>query len=459
MAGIYRSIAGTRRRMLARAGAGLALTAVGAACEGGSGGGHLAEPSKTAVTIRAFIGGLSATMLDRWSAEMAEPFKRQRPNVTIEVLNQDAAVGGVTASGTTGVVQKLIALMAGGDPPDVNDLPRPARWQVPNGILDEQLDGFVKRDKYDTKQFNQREFANRGVYQNKVWQIPYRVGGNAVMVVCNRSMFMADGVAVPSSDPAKMWDWNAYVDTMTRLTKRPAGTPTQIGMMSSGNAVYTWPLQWQTDFVTADGKTVVCDSADMQDCYTKFADNYQRLRVILAPAEATSVFGAGNLFLKGQAAMVVSNVGSIKTYLAQDQVRDVTLAPIPKVKISSADMNASCLGIVKGSKHQADAWDAIKYFNDGSRLALYTDRPPAVLKDVDPWAKQLASKFPNADYKVIVRAIETHVPQLNLAGLKYIDDILAILNPAMDGLMAGKEAAVPMLKRLKPELQGMVDRP
>jgi hypothetical protein len=36
-------------------------------------------------------------------------------------------------------------------------------------------------------------------------------------------------------------------------------------------------------------------------------------------------------------------------------------------------------------------------------------------------------------------------------------EMQAIINPAMDDLMAGKVAAVPMLQGLKPQLQAIID--
>jgi hypothetical protein len=51
------------------------------------------------------------------------------------------------------------------------------------------------------------------------------------------------------------------------------------------------------------------------------------------------------------------------------------------------------------------------------------------------------------------------VPQTNLCFSKWQDDMLRVLNPAMTDLIEGKEAAVPMLKRLKPELQAIASKP
>lgn len=450
------TVAISRRRALS---GGLAAGAVlAAACGARPETTRVPELSRGAVAVRAFIGGVDGPSLDLWEPQIAAPYRQRRPNVTIELISQSAEISGIRTGGTLGVVEKLVAMMAAGDPPDINDLPRAAKWQVPTGFLDDQMDGFVKRDKYDTKQFNQKEFEHRAVYHGKVYQIPFKLGGNSLVFVCNRDLFQAEGVAIPGTDAGRAWDWNAFVDRLNRVTRRSGGAITQFGLMNYAWHIGSWPLLWETDWFSADGKTIVCDSADMQDCYTKFADLFHRHHVLPLPGEAQQLFGPGNLFLMGKSAMAIMSSGGWQTYLTRSELTNVALAPMPKVKISTPDVNTHSLGIIKGSKKQADAWEAIKYFNDGSRLARFTNRLPAILKDVEPWARDDLKRFPHADIKVVLRALETHVPQIRLGEHKHQDDMLRVLNPAMDQLLAGKEAPVPMLKRLKPELQAIADR-
>lgn len=207
----------TRREVL-RAGAAtttLVAGGVAAACGQESASGP-ATLSKGPVTVRAFIGGIGAALIDRWEPEVAAPLKQRVPNLTLELLSQAAMTDGSTAD----VVQKFTAMLAGGDPPDVNDLPRPASQQVELGFLDEKIDAFIKRDKIDTKQFNQREFEQKTVYKGKMWQLPYKYLSNALVVVYNRQLFQAASVPFPDADPARTWDWDTHLQAMTKLTAR-----------------------------------------------------------------------------------------------------------------------------------------------------------------------------------------------------------------------------------------------
>jgi ABC-type glycerol-3-phosphate transport system substrate-binding protein len=449
----------TRRRFGRAGAAGVLAGAALAACAGQQEGAPLPPLSTTPVTVRAFIGGIDAVGLEQWGAEMAAPYRERRPHVTVQLVPQSAEISGIKTGGTLGVVEKLVAQIAAGDPPDINDLPRAAAWQVEKGFLDGQMDNFVRRDKYDTKQFNQREFERRAVHQGEVWQIPFKLGGNTLVMVYNRDLFQSAGVAFPASGPGRPWNWNAFVETLDRLTKRAGSAISQFGLMNYGWHLGSWPLLWQTDWVSADGKTITCDNPEMLDCYSKFADLFHRHHVIPRPGEAQELFGSGNVFLNGKAAMAIMSSGSWRTYISRSELTDVALAPMPTVKISTPDVNAHSLGIIRGSKLQADAWEVIKYLNEGSRLARFSNRLPAILKDVEPWAREDLSRFPHVDAKVVLRALETHVPQINLSGHTHQDDMLRVLNPAMADLLAGEEAPVPLLKRLKPELQAIADRP
>ena len=432
-----------------------------AACGGQGASVALPEPSKQPVTIRAFIGGISGAMVDRWGPEIAAPLKQQRPNVTLELVPQSTvAPSGATAE----VMEKLTALIAGGDPPEMIDLPRAAAQLVQLGFLDETLDAFLKRDKFDTKQFNQKEFERRAVYQGKVWQVPYKYLGNALVVVCNRSLFSAAGVPLPSTDPSRMWDFAAFTDALVRLTKRSGGSggpATQFGSVTWGSQTYTWPLQWQADWISADGKAVTCDAPDMLDCYTKWLELFHRHNVLPRSGELNESFGttnAGNLFKQGKAALAIMSPGTWNTYVATGEVTDIALAPLPKAKVSTPDIASSDLGIARGTKKAADTWEAIKYLAEGSRLALFARYVPAIPKDIEPWAREDLKRFPNADVKVVLRALETHLPNSNLSGHRKQDDLLRAITPALDDMLAGKEAPTPQLRRLKPELQGILDR-
>jgi ABC-type glycerol-3-phosphate transport system substrate-binding protein len=201
----------TRRAGL-RALAGV-LAAAAAACQQRSAAGPASQapqPSAGPVTVRPFLPISDAT-LDRWQSEIVEPYRQRRPNVTIDLISTLAPVSGITTSGTLGVIEKMVAMIAAGDPPDIYDLPRTGGWMVRQGFADDTLNGLITRDKFDTKQFNQNELEYRCTYQGKLYHLPWRYGGNALVLIGNRDLMAAQGVQFPEPDPARAWVWSAFV--------------------------------------------------------------------------------------------------------------------------------------------------------------------------------------------------------------------------------------------------------
>lgn len=152
--------------------------------------------------------------------------------------------------------------------------------------------------------------------------------------------------------------------------------------------------------------------------------------------------------------------GSWSLYIANNtQFTDLGMAPLPKGKVSTPDIGSTCLGIVKGSKHPTESWEVIKYLVEGSRLATFARYLPAIPKDVEPWAREDLKRFPNADVKAILRALETHERAGYLSGHPKQDELLRSISPALDAIKSGKEGPVAVLRRLKGEMQGTIDRP
>ena len=88
---------------------------------------------------------------------------------------------------------------------------------------------------------------------------------------------------------------------MRRLTKSAGSELTQVGLAGFGYWVHTPIMQWGARWLTPDYKTVVCDSQQTIDAYTKFDDLLFKDRVAAQSPGAN--LGAGNAFLTGKAAV------------------------------------------------------------------------------------------------------------------------------------------------------------
>ena len=443
----------TRRRVLGLATAG-AMGAAFGAC-----GRRSATPeadtrltlSTGPITIVPFLSGISNDMLSQWEEEIVAPYRQRRPNVKIDLIPQT----GPSAER----IEKLTTLIAAGTPPDLSEGPSPVRLMVAQHLLDPVLDTLVKRDKYDTKKYNTAHFELGCVHEGKIWAIPNRYGGNAICLACNTRLFAEAGIPLPPSDVSRAWTWEDFVSNLTRLTKKdPSGEIAQFGLAGPAWLIGTWPPLWQTDWIDADLKTIICDNPAMRDCYSKLADLYTRYHVLPQPGEAPRLFGNANLFNTGKGAVLLFPPTGWRTYAANAQV-DYALAPLPKVVVTTPDMGLGGISLLNGGKHPADAWDFLKYLVDGSRFAKFIGLMPAALADIELWLRDQFKNVPSADPKAMLRIVET-APGGNtklFQHARYVE-LVNVINPAMDDLAAGKVAPVAMLQALKPQLQAIIDK-
>jgi ABC-type glycerol-3-phosphate transport system substrate-binding protein len=318
------------------------------------------------------------------------------------------------------------------------------------------MDGLIKRDKVDTKRFNQKQLEYGAVYQGKVWMLPYGYGGNALALALNPELFRQTGVPIPSPDARASWTWDQWVDALQKLTKQAGGAVSQFGLATYGSDYLTWPLQWQGDWITPDLKSVVCDSAAMQECYTRFFELPFRYHVLPRVGEAQELFGNANAFLVGKAAMAVVAPAGLRTYTTPKTV-DFTLAPLPRAKITTPDMNMMMLGIVKGSKDTEETWQLIKYLTDGSRYGIFVGRIPTELPKIEGAVRDLVSNMTDPRPQVVLSAIENAVPQLQLGRHAKAQDLTAAITTAFKDAWAQKVEPVPMLKALKSQLQNIAE--
>jgi multiple sugar transport system substrate-binding protein len=288
--------------------------------------------------------------------------------------------------------------------------------------------------------------------------MPWKLGGNSLVILCNTDLFQKSGVPLPSSELARAWTWDDWVSAAVKLTKRTGSEVSQFGHNGLAWTIGSWPLLWQSDWISPDLKTVTCDSTEMVDCYTRLADLHHKHQVVPLPGQAAALFGNANLFNTGKAAMQIVAVGSWPTYVNANPAVPMQAVPIPKVKISTPDVNAHTMSIIKGSRAPADAWEAIKFMIDGARLPRLTERMPARLDHIEAFVKDTIKATPAIDSKLVLDVARNFIPQTLLGRHLNQDAMLDVINPQLNELWANKIAPGPMLKGLKPQLQALVER-
>jgi multiple sugar transport system substrate-binding protein len=387
--------------------------------------------------------------VNRFPDEIGTPFKAAHPDVTVVATPQ-------TGAGTQGVMERLTSFIAAGNPPDIFEGPRYPQVMVEKGFIEQTMDALVKRDKYKTDAYNPKEFAVRAQYQGKTVQMPWKLGGNSLVMLLNTELFQAAGVPLPPTDLAKAWTWDEWAQAAVRLTKRTGGDVAQFGHNGLAWTIGSWPLLWEADWIANDLKTVTCDTTEMVDCYTRLLDLHYKHQVVPLPGQAQQLYGAANPFLIGKAAITIASVGGWPTYVNSTPQVSMMAAPVPKVKLSTPDVNAHAMSIVKGSKAQAEAWEAIKYLIEDARLPRLTERMPARLDHLEPFVRDTVTATPKIDTKLVLEVARNFVPQTALTRHPNQDAMLDAINPQLNELWKNAIAPGSMLKDLRSQLETLI---
>jgi len=348
--------------------------------------------------------------------------------------------------------------VTGGAPPDTIGVSVTGDFNTvqSTGIVRE-LDSLIKRDKYDTKKYNQAHFQAGAMLDGKIWALPHRYGGNAMCLACNVTLFKEAGVALPPQDVSRPWTWDEFASALSRLTKRAGGDVTQFGLAGPAWIVGTWPPLWKGEWISPDLKTITCDTREMQECYTRVGELFNRLHVVPRPGEASRLFGTANLFNTGKAAVLLFPPTGWPTYGVGAQV-DYAFAPIPKVVQSVPDMGSGGISLYRNSKVTGDAWELLKFLVEESRYARLINLMPAVVSDIEPWVKGQLNNVPSADAKALFGIVErAGEGSSKLAQHTKYADMTVVMNPILDQFMAGDLPPVQMLQTLKTQLQQIVD--
>ena len=384
------------RRALLRAGVGLGAAAVVAACGAtatptAAPGAAEATPTAGAqptaasgevVTIKIMMF-MSDAQLAKADTDLFGAFEEAYPNLKIDHI--------VRPGSGTESLQKLRAMIAGGDPPDIYDELRAA-----NGEAGEALDlmPFIEKDEVDLTSIP-KGILDSQKWQDGVYGMPMYAGGQFCLVI-NRSLFDAAGIAYPTStwnDPA--WTWTAFSEIAVKLTKQTDGRYEQFGVSDLGDWIL-YPFQmWGSFLLEPVTRKVVCDSAETIECYQAVLDlaKVQKALPDISTQQGSAVWGDADPMLSGKAGISSYGLWSHTLYRqALDEGVNWAFLPYPKGR-PEATVHTECNGgkthgIVKTAKHPNEAWTLILWEYAEGRLAKFLGRMPANVAGQKTWAAE-----------------------------------------------------------------------
>jgi ABC-type glycerol-3-phosphate transport system substrate-binding protein len=378
-----------------------------------------------------------------------DDYKQLRPNVTVDQID---ASGGIAPS-----IEKIAAAMAAGTVIDVINGHLAARQLVESIDALQPIDDLAKRDKFDLGRYNPGPLEGTSKYDGKLYALPYANGGDVVAVVYNKTLFRQGGVKDPPADWSKPWTWDEFREALRRLTKTDGAAFAQVGLTRFGYWVHTAIMQWGARWLTPDYKTIVCDSQQTIDAYLKYSDLIFKDRVMGQSPGANLAYE--DAFLQGKAAVHMHGT-AVLTLARKTKGPNVEwgFVTMPKGTVASLDVSPIIMGVGKPSKQRADAWDLVKFLDDGSRLAILEDRIPGVLPDMAAWIKQNFSEWPSSNAEMLVEGMKTAKP---LESLRYHPlwqkMVTEIIDPAEKDFLSQAKTITEILRSSKPLLQKIVD--
>lgn len=264
------------------------------------------------------------------------------------------------ASGNTQTMDKLMAAIAAGNPPDVALLDnfQVAGWAAQSALmpLDELMEGvgLTLDDVYD--------WALQGSqYKGTTYSIPYN--GDARVLFYNKDMFEAAGLD-PEAPPTTIEELTAAAE---KLTIRDGANYKQAGFVPwqfAGKPVYCWGWNFGGEFYDAENNVLtVADPKNIEALQWEvdFADQMGGIDFVnFASGLGT---GAEDPFVTGQLAMAVRGNFDIANMAVYNPDLNYGVTPIPS---KEAGKSANMIGgwgwtIPKGAKNPEASIDFLKY--------------------------------------------------------------------------------------------------
>jgi hypothetical protein len=387
----------TRRAALAQIGAASGAVAL-AACGGGQAG-DAPAPGAAAVGTRdatlSWQVQLPADKMAQTDTFLAE-WRQKYPRIKVVATD-----GGSNDSAT---IEKTLTLAAGGTPFDViSKITFIQPIAAPGAV--QPIDDLIKRDKFEVSKYNPNWLKTFGTYDGKLFSLPYRMGGSAMVFVYNRAHFAGAGIKEPSPDWTKSWTYDEYRQVAQKLTKRQGDTIDRAGTDQFGNQYFSTPLPFGGQWMK-DQKTAACDSPEMNEAYTRWLDLMLKDRTT---ALSPGAEGLGNdRFYNGKVSIFYVVGSQVPNFTDPAKYKvDWAMVPQPKGSLSaSPDLDTIQVGI--GSKpFREESWTFVRWLLEKSRYAWFTDGMPPTVEDATAWVKETFKRAPaNARVEVLIEGMK-----------------------------------------------------
>ncbi|AVT37230.1 sugar ABC transporter substrate-binding protein [Plantactinospora sp. BB1] len=336
------------RRVAAAALAGVVGLGALAACGGGSGDDESSGPAKLRFLSLAWQKeSLQANrdLVAKWNAE--------HPDIQVEYVQGD----------WNSVHDQLLTAFEGGDAPDIvhyeaasiGEFSKQGYLADLSGLLSDDFKGQIDKGIWDTATFD-----------GKVTGVPFLL--ESQVVIANKKLLDAAGVAVPPADGG--WSWDEFQANAQKLTA-PGRYGVAWALKSPTNRVMNLALNFDGKyFYTDGGRTEVRIGEAEKEVPRRIHDMLYSSRT--ASPEALGMSGADTLpgFFAGKYAMIPGSV-SLRQQMVEQAPAGFEWVTIPPVKGVSANQaaNPQTLSVAADSAHQKQAAQFLEYFLNPTNMA------------------------------------------------------------------------------------------
>jgi multiple sugar transport system substrate-binding protein len=405
------------------------------------------------VTVRVMMY-MSDAQLAKAQSDFFGPFEKDNPGLKIDHI--------VRPGDGNESQQKLRAMVAGGDPPDIYD-----EFRTANGQAGEALDlmPFVDKSKLDLTK------VPKGIMDTEKWQdglygMPMCAGGQFCLVL-NRDLFDAAAISYPTStwsDPK--WTWADFTDIAVKLTKKNGDRYEQFGVSDLGDWIL-FPFQmWDAYLVDPKSKAVTCDDPNVIAAYQAVLDLAKKDHAMpdVSMQQANAVWGDADPMLSGKAGISSYGLWSHTLYRkALDEGVNWAFLPYPKGR-PEATVHTECNGgkspgIVKTAKHPNEAWTFINWEFDQQHLAKFLGRMPADEQGQKDWAKVFyGSYYDKIRPEVLWEGWKSDPSEEPLyQNPKNVEVVTKVLQPGWDQVWADKISVKQWLTEAKPKIEEILN--
>jgi len=283
--------------------------------------------------------------------DTVKKFETQNPGIDVKLERYPAG---------DPYIEKLLTMIAGGNPPDVMFVNAEQCINFVQGGTLLPLNGNIKKDNFDIGKYYPK-IVDKFTIDGSIYAIPRDIAPVCV-VYYNKKLFDDAKVKYPSND----WNWNDLVDKAKKLTKFENNIMTQYGFADDWNI-------WDA-FVLGNGGSIVDDVKKPTKCVldSKAAmegiqfrkDLMYKYKVMPSPSNLSAMGGVGSadLFVQGKIAMFFSGIW--KTPMFRDIKNfqwDAVMFPKNPQGKRGFPMSGSGYAVVKSTKYPDESWKLVTY--------------------------------------------------------------------------------------------------